>query len=199
MKYVHAPPPPFQLDTPRGRGNTYKVAVGGAVTPGQSIPGSVTLSLKIKGYPRWRSVEPAMRAALLTPLDDPRSTRKLAHALSARFYPAYREFFLVFALDRRLRIIAWYVAAIGTGSTVQIGIPDVFRNLLVLPSHAFIVVHNHPSGDARPSGEDILLTERLGEAANLLGLQLLDHLIVGADGHYTSLAELGYVPGPYSS
>ncbi len=198
MKYVHAPPPPFQLDTSRGRGNTYEVAVGGAVTPGQSIPGSVTLSLKIKGYPRWRSVEPAMRAALRTPLDAPGATRRLAQALSERFYPAYREFFLVFGLDSRLRVVAWYVAAIGTGNTVQIGIPDVFRNLLVLPSRSFIVVHNHPSGDAAPSREDIVLTAQLGKAANLLGLQILDHLIIGADGHYTSLAELGHVPSPHS-
>jgi len=50
---------------------------------------------------------------------------------------------------------------------------------------AVIFVHNHPSGDTRPSQEDILLTRRLVQAGELLGIQVLDHIIVGDGGHFS--------------
>src|SRR5690606_40664632 len=58
-------------------------------------------------------------------------------------------------------------------------------------SHAVIVVHNHPSGDATPSASDIALTRRLREAGELLGITLLDHIVIG-DTTFTSLKEAGY-------
>lgn len=193
MKYNFDPLPPFQLTERRGRSNTAEATFGGPLTPGQQMPGSVKVQLKIQGYPRWRSLDPGMRDTLRTPVSDPRWTVNLAKALSARFYPAFREFFLVMAVDNRGRVVAWYVAAVGTGSTVQISMQDIFRNLVILPTSTYIVIHNHPSGDPTPSREDIALTEQLQSGGALLGLKLLDHIIIGADGAFVSLAELGHI------
>ena len=67
---------------------------------------------------------------------------------------------------------------------------EVFRPALTYPGvAALICVHNHPSGDSKPSMEDLELTRRLIEAGRLLGVPLLDHVIVGAGGMFTSLRD----------
>ena len=58
----------------------------------------------------------------------------------------------------------------------------------------FILLHNHPSGDPTPSQEDILLTQRVRKAGDLIGIELLDHIIIG-DNRYISLREKGFFCG----
>jgi len=58
---------------------------------------------------------------------------------------------------------------------------------------AFVLVHNHPSGRVEPSPEDIAMTQSVAEAAEVVGVPLLDHVIVGAGGSWTSLLEEGYL------
>ena len=65
---------------------------------------------------------------------------------------------------------------------------DVFRQAVRDGAHAVIVCHNHPSGDPEPSRDDIALTKRLAESAQLLGIRFLDHIVFG-DGRYISLKE----------
>ena len=65
---------------------------------------------------------------------------------------------------------------------------DVFRQAIREAAHSVIVAHNHPSGDPEPSKSDIELTKRLAEAANVLGIRFLDHVVFG-DGRYVSLKE----------
>jgi DNA repair protein RadC len=69
---------------------------------------------------------------------------------------------------------------------------EVFRIALEEASTRVIVAHNHPSGDPEPSSEDIAITKALKRAGELLGIELLDHLIIG-DGRYVSLRDRGYV------
>ncbi len=69
---------------------------------------------------------------------------------------------------------------------------EVFRIALEETATRVIVAHNHPSGDPEPSGEDIAITKALKRAGELLGIELLDHLIVG-DGRYVSLRDRGYI------
>lgn len=57
-----------------------------------------------------------------------------------------------------------------------------------------MVAHNHPSGETTESREDVEVTKRLAEAGRLMGIELLDHLIIG-EGKYTSLKEKGYIRG----
>ena len=64
---------------------------------------------------------------------------------------------------------------------------DVFRSLLREAASGVIFVHNHPSGDARPSAEDCALTARLIEAGALLGVRVLDHVIIGREGYFSFL------------
>ncbi len=69
---------------------------------------------------------------------------------------------------------------------------EVFRIALEESASRVIVAHNHPSGDPEPSSEDIAITVALKRAGELLGVELLDHLIVG-DGRYVSLRDMGYI------
>lgn len=118
-------------------------------------------------------------------------TRDLAEALSRRFYPSFREFMLVLPLDSRFKVMGWYAAGVGAGTQVSMTPQEVFRVLVPLPSRAFLMVHNHPSGDPDPSQADVALTKHFSSGAALLGLQLLDHLVIGRNGTYVSLAERG--------
>lgn len=66
---------------------------------------------------------------------------------------------------------------------------DVLRPVVASGAHQFVMAHNHPSGDATPSAEDLTMTRRILRAASVVGLTLLDHLIVTEAGDWTSLAE----------
>ena len=65
---------------------------------------------------------------------------------------------------------------------------EVFNRAIKRSSSAIILAHNHPSGDPKPSGEDINITKRLIEAGNIIGINVLDHIIIG-DGIYFSMKE----------
>ncbi len=116
--------------------------------------------------------------------------------LFRHYYPLLRdlrhEVFKVVLLDAKHTIIR--DATISEGSlTVSIVHPREVFNLAVRESAAAVIfVHNHPSGDPSPSEEDRVLTARLVAAGELLGIQVLDHLIVG-DGRYTSFADQGWL------
>lgn len=97
------------------------------------------------------------------------------------------EHFVGVALDARHRPIAWTTIAIGGLSACPVTPADVFRLAIVAGAPALVVGHNHPSGDPSPSPEDLLLTERLVLASKHLGIQLLDHVVVAADGHFSFL------------
>ncbi|PYJ91217.1 MAG: JAB domain-containing protein [Verrucomicrobia bacterium] len=86
----------------------------------------------------------------------------------------------VILLDTRYRLL--HIEEVSLGSLNEsIAHPrEIFRPALTYSAHAVIVVHNHPSGDASPSQTDHSLTRRLAEAAELLQIKLLDHIIIGA-------------------
>ena len=69
---------------------------------------------------------------------------------------------------------------------------EIIKRALELGASALILVHNHPSGDTTPSEADIRLTQRVRQAAELMGISVHDHLIVGQNG-YTSLRNLGHL------
>jgi DNA repair protein RadC len=78
----------------------------------------------------------------------------------------------------------------GTSSQALVDPPDVIRPALLANASRIIVAHNHPSGNPEPSKEDIALTKRLKEAGSIVGVQLLDHLVIGKHG-YASLRDMG--------
>jgi DNA repair protein RadC len=79
----------------------------------------------------------------------------------------------------------------GSLTGVEVHPRDVFRALIKVGASAVIFVHNHPSGLATPSAQDIDLTKRLREVGELCGIVVLDHVVVATTGH-VSLAERGW-------
>ena len=102
------------------------------------------------------------------------------------------ETFAVACLSARHRLLAWHLVSRGTRDSTPVSLPDVFVPACVTPGTvALVVVHNHPSGDPTPSSGDLALTARLRTAADVLGVTLLDHLIVGEEQRYYSFRETG--------
>ena len=101
-----------------------------------------------------------------------------------------QEEFHVLLLDTRHRLLRAALVTRGTADTSLVHAREVFREAVREGASAVILVHNHPSGDPRPSPEDRTVTRQLSEAGNLVGIPVLDHVIVG-DGRYVSMAEEG--------
>jgi DNA repair protein RadC len=101
-----------------------------------------------------------------------------------------RERGILVALDTRHRVIAARLVSIGTAAHTFLAPREVYRDALLLGASAVVVAHNHPSGDATPSADDARITRRLADAGTTLGVDLLDHVIVG-DPAWTSLAREG--------
>jgi DNA repair protein RadC len=106
-----------------------------------------------------------------------------------------KESLRVILLDTRYHLIRVEEVSLGSVNESIAHPRDVFRPAVICSAYAVIVVHNHPSGDASPSQTDHSLTRRLAEAAELLQIKLLDHIIIGApaDGSpgYFSFKEAG--------
>jgi len=103
--------------------------------------------------------------------------------------------------DREHLVVAMFTAAnqlIGL-STVHIGalttslasVRDSFKTALIANAASIVIGHNHPSGSTEPSREDIAVSKRLAEAGKLMEIPLMDSLIIGYEGKYTSLVERG--------
>jgi DNA repair protein RadC len=136
--------------------------------------------------------EVARRAAAAPP---PRGTlfqhgRDVARFYRHRLGDEDRELFYVLALDNGHRLLRESLVAIGGSNRVFVSPRDVFVPVVRERASSALVLHNHPSGRVEPSPEDVQLSMRLREAANILGVKLLDFVIVASDG-YTSFADSG--------
>ena len=102
------------------------------------------------------------------------------------------EHFDVIGLSTKNHVIFKENISIGSLNASIVHPREAFKGLIRRSCAACILVHNHPSSDASPSDEDILLTKKLVECGKLIGIEVLDHVIVGADGGgYVSLKEQG--------
>lgn len=99
-----------------------------------------------------------------------------------------QERFAVLMLDIKHRLMGTQIISIGTATETIAHPRDVFRDAIRQGAVRIIVAHNHPSGSLDPSAEDIALTRQLLSGAQLLGMPLLDHLILG-NGNFTSLRQ----------
>lgn len=103
-----------------------------------------------------------------------------------------REHFGVVLLDARHRLCGVVEVSVGCLTSSLVHPRNVFAPALVGSAAAIAVYHNHPSGDPEPSAEDIALTRRLAAAGTLLGIELLDHVVVGSGSRrFVSLKERG--------
>ena len=125
-------------------------------------------------------------------IDSPELANELVGAEMRRLH---KESLRVILLDTRYHLIRIEEVSIGSVNESIAHPRDVFRPAVVSSAYAMIVVHNHPSGDPSPSQTDHSLTRRLAEAAELLQIKLLDHIIIGAPSEqgagYFSFKEAG--------
>jgi DNA repair protein RadC len=122
-----------------------------------------------------------------------RSSQDIAPIARVLIGARLTESLIVFALDAKNRIIGFHEVARGSVSSCPVLPADVFRYPLIAGAAAIILAHNHPSGDVAPSAEDRAFTSRVCDAAKLLGIRLLDHLVVSDERHHSFLdaGELG--------
>ena len=125
-------------------------------------------------------------------LDSP----ELVHDLvAAEMRTLHKESLRVILLDTRYHLLRMEEISLGSVNESIAHPRDVFRPAVISSAYAVIVVHNHPSGDPSPSQSDHSLTRRLAEAAELLQIKLLDHIIIGAPAEgrlpYFSFKEAG--------
>lgn len=104
-----------------------------------------------------------------------------------------QEQFRIILLDSQHRLIRVILISQGSLNAAVVHPREVLRPAILAAAHALVLVHNHPSGDPEPSEDDIRLTLRISEACGLLGIELLDHIVLGAD-HFRSLREGGHLP-----
>lgn len=101
-----------------------------------------------------------------------------------------KEEFRAFVLDTKHRVIHVKLVSVGDLNSAPVHPREVFKEAIRRSGAAVICVHNHPSGDPSPSPDDIALTRRLDESGRLLGVDVLDHIIIG-DRKYVSMKEQG--------
>ena len=109
-----------------------------------------------------------------------------------------KESFWALTLDQKHKIIDCHRISEGTLSMVPVHPREAFNPVLRDAAAAVIFVHNHPSGDPAPSWGDHVLTHRLSECGDLLGIRVLDHLVVGSERHY-SFYDHGKLGNDYGS
>jgi DNA repair protein RadC len=110
-------------------------------------------------------------------------------------HPAFNpdaECFVVLLLNTRRRVKGHLLVATGTLDTVLVHPREDFRAAILAAASAVVILHNHPSGEPSPSEADIRITRDLIRAGQLLKIEVLDHVIVGAGDRHCSLRELGY-------
>ena len=103
-----------------------------------------------------------------------------------RYYK--KEYFKILLLNTKNEIITSDLVSIGSLNSSLVHPREVFVNAIKKSASSIILVHNHPSGNTRPSEEDINITKRLIEVGKIIGIDVLDHIIIG-DGSYCSLKE----------
>ncbi len=104
-----------------------------------------------------------------------------------------REHLLVVSLDTKSKPVAVEIVSIGTINST-IAVPrEIYKHSITSNAASIVLVHNHPSGDPTPSESDVLLTKRMKRAGEILGIELLDHVILGDEGCFVSLQEEGVI------
>jgi DNA repair protein RadC len=138
------------------------------------------------------AVELGRRTLIRTALERPRyhTPQQLACYLLPQYGAASVEQFGIVMLDTKHRLIRVKVVAVGSLDSAVVFPREVFREATTASAAAIVLFHNHPSGDPTPSKDDLLLTYRMLRAGDIMGIDVIDHLIL-ADQRYYSLAEAG--------
>jgi DNA repair protein RadC len=151
--------------------------------PGVGAAKAARLMAALELGRRTLSHAPSARVRLRTP-------REAAEYLLPTFGARAVEQFGIVLLDSRHRVLKTTVVASGSLNATIVLPRDVFREAVLGGAAAVVAFHNHPSGDPSPSPDDVELTTRLAAAGRLIGIEVVDHVVLG-DTRYCSFKELG--------
>ncbi len=121
-----------------------------------------------------------------------RSPEDVAVLLKEELRYLQKEHFVCLFLNTKNHVMARETLSIGSLNASIVHPREIFRAAIKRSSASIVCVHNHPSGDPTPSPEDVQLTSRLVEAGSIIGIEVLDHVIIG-DQRFVSLKEHGYM------
>ena len=124
---------------------------------------------------------------------EPRSPAQLAAYLLPQYGAGAVEQFGIVMLDSKSRLIRLRLVATGTVDSAVVHPREVFREAAAASAAAIVLFHNHPSGDPTPSDDDLVLTNRMISAGLVMGIDVVDHIILG-ERRYCSLLEVGVMP-----
>ena len=133
---------------------------------------------------RIASLAPEERAQISCPQD-------AANLVAAEMSVLPQEHLVVLLLNTRNQVVGKREIYIGTVNSSAVRPAEVLRPAVRENAPSIIVVHNHPSGDPKPSAEDVAVTRDLLSAGKLMDIELLDHLVIGQGGSFVSLKEKG--------
>ncbi len=136
---------------------------------------------------RLQAAPPARRPVIRTPAD-------VAALVGEQMRHLDREHFRAVLLNTRHEVLDVVTVAVGGLDSAPIHPREVFKEAIRRSAAAVILIHNHPSGTPEPSGDDLRITARLQEAGRVVGIEVLDHIIIG-DGRFASLRERGALSG----
>jgi DNA repair protein RadC len=114
----------------------------------------------------------------------------IAAVVQGRLKEEKKEHFLALLLDTRNRLIRVAEISVGSLDSSIVHPREVFKGAISASAASVVFIHNHPSGDTEPSGDDIALTKRLCRAGEIVGIDVLDHIIIGGKS-FSSLKRLG--------
>lgn len=123
-------------------------------------------------------------------MNSPETVVKLAKGF-LRMHEETEEHMYMLCLNSKLRLNGVFEISHGNVNSSIVGTREVFQKALLGNAVSIILMHNHPSGDCTPSRQDIDVTKRLVEAGKIIGIDVLDHIIIGKS--YCSLKEKGYL------
>lgn len=137
---------------------------------------------------RIKSIELVKDGSILYPIRKISSPQDCEQLLRDYLDNIDREAFIVLALDTKNQPIAIHTVSIGTLNSSLVHPREVYKMAILSNAASIILSHNHPSGDSKPSQEDISITNRLTECGDIIGIKVLDHVIIGRN-EYTSFKE----------
>lgn len=120
------------------------------------------------------------------------SPERAASLLAPELAGRDRERCVAALLDTKHRVLQVATVSVGSIDHTFMAPREIYRDALLANASALVLAHNHPSGDPEPSRDDELLTRRLARAGDLVGVELLDHLVVGGEA-WVSLARRGLI------
>jgi DNA repair protein RadC len=136
------------------------------------------LARRASAWPAWE------RPVVTTPEDVVRLCATQLRGLD-------REHFWALVLSTKNRLLRMTEVSVGSLNASIVHPRELFKEAVRVSAASIVVVHNHPSGDPTPSGADLQLTRRLAKAGEVLGIELLDHVVIGDGGAHVSLREMG--------